>query len=119
LTDVQQIITDLERQRAAIERAIAALREITGSAAPTAKPPSAGAAKKAARSISPEGKARIAEAQRKRWAAKRKAEAPPVAKSAGASTSRKQARGKKGTKKKAAAKGAAPTATKAAAPIAG
>jgi hypothetical protein len=34
LTDVQRIINDLERQRAAIDRAIAALREITGSAAP-------------------------------------------------------------------------------------
>ena len=106
MTDVQQIISDLERQRAAIERAIAALREITGSAVPTAKPPAAGVAKKAGRTISPEGKARIAEAQRKRWAAKRKAETPPALKKPGAG--RKQSTAEKAAKKQRAA--AEPTA---------
>jgi hypothetical protein len=108
LTDVQQIISDLERQRAAIERAIAALREITGSAVPTAKPPSSGAAKKAGRGISPEGKARIAEAQRQRWAAKRKAAAPAASKKPGAG--RKAAIAKKAAKKQRAAAEPAPAA---------
>jgi hypothetical protein len=75
------------------DRAIAALREITGPAATVKRSP---AVKKAARHISPAGKARIAEAQRQRWAAKRRAEAPHVRKkaTAAAGTVTKKFRGK-------------------------
>lgn len=117
-TDIEKTITDLERQRGAIDRAISALREITGFAPNTAERAPAALKKEANRGISPEGKARIAEAQRKRWAAKRKAEATLA--SEAASSREKQSRGKKAAKKKAAkkkaaAKAAGPEPTKVAA----
>ena len=74
------IIARLEGQKAAIERALAALREIGGpvleSAAArvpvTAKTPTKRKAKRKTR-ITPEGRARLAEAMRARWAAKKAA----------------------------------------------
>jgi hypothetical protein len=117
-TELEKTISDLERQREAIDRAISALREITGTARTTAKRSSAASPKKRAkRRITPEGKARIAEAQRQRWAAKRAAEV--ASKSAAASTAKKTARGKKAAKKTARARAVAPAPTKAAAAIAG
>jgi hypothetical protein len=78
MSDLGTIITDLERQRAAIERALSALREVEGSALPApvkkrgrpkkvidAVPPT----KK--RILSPEGRRRIIEATKRRWAAVR------------------------------------------------
>lgn len=93
LTDVQRIISDLERQRNAIDRAIAALREITPSAAPAKR--AAGPPAPAKRQMSPEGRQRIVDALKKRWAAKRAAESGSAA---------KKARPKKSAGKKAAAK---------------
>lgn len=82
MNDVQRIISELERQRSAIEKAIAALREIGGSAGTKQ---SSQATKKAVtkkRTMSPEARARIAEATRKRWAAKRAAEKKAAKKAA-------------------------------------
>jgi hypothetical protein len=75
VTDIGKIITQLEVQKAAIERAISALRAVgasgrgKGSAAPGVK-----AGRRRSR-LSPEGRRRIAEAARRRWAAKRAADA--------------------------------------------
>jgi hypothetical protein len=73
LKDFDSIISDLEQQRSAIDRAISALREVTGThtaSSVTASAPRDGAATKK-RTITPAGRKKIAEAMRRRWAAKR------------------------------------------------
>ena len=62
------IITQLERQKAGIEQALAALREVDGTPAdePNVTTP---ATRKGG--MTPEGKKRLVEALRKRWAAKK------------------------------------------------
>ena len=72
MTDIGKIIAQLEHERAAIERALTALREIGGGKAPTTN------GRKGRRRrgrLSPEGRRKIAEAARRRWAQKRAAEA--------------------------------------------
>jgi hypothetical protein len=105
LNEIQNIISQLENQREAIERALGALREIAGTAAPAAKkrgrPPKKRRGGK--RHMSAEGRARIAEATRKRWADKRAAEAAAEKKAA---TKRASAK-KRIAVKKAATKTAA------------
>ena len=79
MTDGLKIaIEQLERQKAAIEKALVVLREIDGPVAPVTKRAykkreAAPAPKK--RTMSEEGRRRIGEATRKRWAAKRAANA--------------------------------------------
>ena len=68
MNDVENIISKLEKQRSAIDRAISALREITGS--PTTGPDVV-ESKTKKRRLSPEGRKRIIEATKRRWAAKR------------------------------------------------
>lgn len=82
MNDIQSIISQLERQRDAIERALGALRDIEGTGTPAAKKQGAAPGKKRGRKrrISAEGRARIAAATRKRWADKRAAEAATAAK---------------------------------------
>lgn len=81
MNDINRIISELERQRVAIDRAIAALRDVTGPSAAASstqasvKRANAPAATKKRRQLSPEGRQRIVEATRKRWAARRAAEA--------------------------------------------
>ena len=65
------IIAQLERQKAAIERALEALREVEGIEAPTPK------ATPAKRSSVRGAVDRRSEGQRKRWAAKKASEAAP------------------------------------------
>jgi hypothetical protein len=73
MTDgIATIITQLERQKTAIERALAALREIEG-IAPPAKAP---VARKGG--MAPAGRRRISAALKKRWAARKAAEAAPA-----------------------------------------
>ena len=72
MNDVENVISQLEKQRSAIDRAISALREITGS--PTTGPDVA-ESKTTKRHLSPEGRKRIIEATKRRWAAKRTAQA--------------------------------------------
>ena len=75
-TDLSNIITELEQQRDAIVRALEALRSFGGGteAAPATKrrgrPPGSGRK----RVLSPEGRQRIIEATKRRWAAVRNAE---------------------------------------------
>jgi hypothetical protein len=71
----KDIITRLEAQKASIDKAISALREFDGdNAAVSPAPRKATASKKTAkkRVMSEEGRRRISEATKKRWAAVRK-----------------------------------------------
>ena len=82
--DLSGIIKQLEDQRAAIDKALAALREISGVVPATTTTKRRGRPKKTVRrgGMSEEGRRRIAEAQKARWAAKKKAEAQGRAKGA-------------------------------------
>jgi hypothetical protein len=75
LGNFKDIIVRLEKQKAAIDRALAALHEFDeGSPAESAQPRKTAAKKTAKkRVLSEEGRQRIAEAARKRWASKKKA----------------------------------------------
>jgi hypothetical protein len=79
---LQDVIARLEAQHAAIERALSALREVDGIAAPPAAPAAAapGPPAKAKRKgrLSPEGRARLVAALKKRWAAKKAQAASPA-----------------------------------------
>jgi hypothetical protein len=79
--NIGQIISDLEQQRAAIDRAISALREVSEPARSTAGTSARAATKKTPtkRHLSPEGRRRIIEATKRRWAAKRAADAAAAA----------------------------------------
>jgi hypothetical protein len=89
------IIKRLETQKAAIEKALSALHEVAGGAmddAPVAAPVTTkkrGRPAKRKGSMSPEGKARLVAALKKRWAAKKAAQETPVAKTAPAKATRK------------------------------
>jgi hypothetical protein len=109
LTDVRGIISELEQQRAAIDQALAALREISGFGPAAGKRSPKVSKRGGKRKLSPEGRARIAEATRRRWAEQRAAKAG-AAKQAGAgkTADKRVKRTKAGRKKKAAAKRAAP-----------
>jgi hypothetical protein len=76
VNDLGKIIAELEHQKAAIERAITALREIAGPTQGGAISPATGEGKTTApkRHMSPEGRKRIIEATKRRWAAKKAAE---------------------------------------------
>lgn len=72
-----EVIRKLEEQKASIERALSALREIEGISGETPAPapaPAAASTGKPGRpkgGMTPEGRARLSEALRARWAAKR------------------------------------------------
>jgi len=72
VNDVQNVISQLEKQRSAIDRALSALREVNGS-------PTTGAdghrITQKKRHLSPEGRRRIIAATKRRWAAKRRVQA--------------------------------------------
>jgi hypothetical protein len=69
------IIAQLERQKTAIERALSALRAVEGSEAPA----QVSNAPVTRRGMTPEGRKRVSAALKKRWAAKKAAEAAPAA----------------------------------------
>jgi hypothetical protein len=72
---LSSIITQLERQKTAIDRALAVLREIDGTEATrAAEDNSAPATRKGG--MTPEGKKRLVKALKKRWAAKKAAVSP-------------------------------------------
>jgi hypothetical protein len=75
LNNFRDIINRLEAQKASIDKAIAALREFDDDSAVSPAPKKVTASKKTTkkRVMSDEGRERIAEASRKRWAAVRKA----------------------------------------------
>jgi hypothetical protein len=101
LRDIDAIISELEQQRAAIERAISALREITGGAVRIPAPSKAPTAKKKRR-ISPAGLRRIIAANKRRWAAIKKADQSTPASNRMAAT--KKSSSKRHSSKKAAKK---------------
>ena len=76
---LKDIIQKLEYQRMAIDRALTALHEIDGTGVESESAPSTSAASGAAivvarkGGMTPEGRRRLSEALRKRWAAKRAA----------------------------------------------
>jgi len=82
VNDIENVISRLEKQRSAIDRAILALREIAGPSTSTTQTVSQGKSRK--RRLSPEGRKRIIAATKKRWAAKRAAGAGTAPKSAAA-----------------------------------
>jgi hypothetical protein len=81
LKDIESIVSELEQQRSAIDRAISALREVSGTQASETSDGSqqqqAPATKK--RGITPAGRRKLAEAMRRRWAAKRAGEQNSIA----------------------------------------
>jgi hypothetical protein len=72
LGNFTEVISSLEQQKEAIDKAIVALREFEGEAVVEQATPKGAVTKKAAkkkRTMSEEGRKRIGEASRKRWAA--------------------------------------------------
>jgi hypothetical protein len=90
VSDISKVISRLEQQRASIDRAISALREVevTGTSAPVAivksaaapAPAAAGSAPKKKNRLSAAGRRRIAEAAKRYWAQKRAEKGVVVAK---------------------------------------
>jgi hypothetical protein len=72
---IKEIIDSLERQKSAIENALSALREIqeNGSVSAPSSPSRGRAAAKRKGGMTPEGRKRLAEAMKRRWAVKRAA----------------------------------------------
>jgi hypothetical protein len=81
LSDFDGIIASLELQRQAIERALEALREVTGTGAPAAgkRGRPAGKTIGTKRVLSPEGRKAIIAATKRRWAAAKKGQSTPAA----------------------------------------
>ena len=108
MNDIARVISRLEQQRATIDRAISALREVEPTTpAESASPKSASATKPKKRRMSAEGRGRIAEAARRRWAEKRASEAAQASK---ASTTTKAVATKKVVSKRRGGKRAAASA---------
>jgi hypothetical protein len=86
VTDVTSIIRQLEQQKASIDRAIEALREIAGGGltGDSASQTAASDSESQTSHISPDGRRKLAESMKRRWAARRAA-----AKKAGHRTSGK------------------------------
>lgn len=82
MNDIGRIISQLEEQRDSVERAISALRAITGDHAGRESKSSASQARPRKRRLSPAGRKRIAEGVKRRWAAIKAAKAGPMAKAA-------------------------------------
>jgi hypothetical protein len=72
--DLGKVVSELKRERDRLDKAIAALEGLDGAVAATAKAaakPAAGV-KKAKHYISPEGRKRLSEMMKKRWAERRR-----------------------------------------------
>ena len=76
MSDLHNIISNLEQQRSAIERALAALRDVQGSGAEATPAKRRGRPPGQRSQMSEEGRANIAEGARRRWAEKRAAGGP-------------------------------------------
>jgi hypothetical protein len=119
---LNEVIKKLEQQRTGIERALAALREIEGPAAAapaTVAAPGPGRPRKGRRKggMTPEGRRRLSEALKARWAAKKagssvSASAPTKAKRKGGMTPEGRKRLSEALKKRWAAKRATATPAK-------
>ena len=89
MNDIERVISRLESQRASIDKALAALRDLDAAkpaaAAGAVAAPKPGEKPKVKRKksrLSPEGRQRIIDAAKKRWAEKNAADAAKGAKSA-------------------------------------
>ena len=83
MNDLSKIISQLEEQKSAIDRALSALREIGGTrAGATGAPAGRKRGRRKKRHLSEEGRQRIIAATKKRWAAKRAADAAAAKKRA-------------------------------------
>jgi hypothetical protein len=106
VNDIAKAISELERQRATIDRAIAALREVEGIAPAASTTPvraSRSGSKPVKRQMSAEGRRRISEAAKKRWAQKRAAEPLKAGKGSAAAKAPATKKGARpGRKRKAA-----------------
>jgi hypothetical protein len=119
---LKEIVKNLEQQRTAIDRALAALHEIDGTglesvkAATPAAPATAGPRKAVRKGgMTPEGRRRLSEALKARWAAKRSdAAVPAPAKQKGGMTPEGRKRLSEALRKRWAAKRAATPVKKAA-----
>lgn len=114
---LSDVIKRLEQQRVGIERALAALRDIEGPGLEAPAPAavrSVGRPRKAARKggMTPEGRKRLSEALKARWAAKKAAASAPArkAKRKGGMTPEGRKRLSEALKKRWAVKRAASTA---------
>jgi hypothetical protein len=101
MNDVEKIIAQLEKKRAGIDRAIAALREVSDSGLAGRPEPSAREAPRRSR-LSAAGRKRIAEAARKRWAAQKALMANQTSGAAKQTSQRKSATTKKRRQRKRA-----------------
>jgi len=114
---LSEVIKKLEQQRIGIERALAALRDIEGPGLETAAPVAArsvGRPRKAKRKggMTPEGRKRLSDALKARWAAKKAGASAPAkkAKRKGGMTAEGRKRLSEALKKRWAAKRAASAA---------
>ena len=73
MSDIAAVISQLETQREAIQLALQELRSITGSGSSPSANNTAPRGRPRKRHLSPEGRARIIAATKKRWAAQRAA----------------------------------------------
>src|SRR5579872_1451500 len=78
-SSLNEVIRKLEQQRAGIERALAALREIEGPAVSVSAAPSSPRKARRKGRMTPEGRRRLSEALKARWAAKRAGSSAPAA----------------------------------------
>jgi hypothetical protein len=79
---LNDVVKQLEGQRAAIEKALAALRELESPGIAPADSPRRGRPPKRKGGMTPAGRKRLSEALKARWAAKKAASAPKPAKAA-------------------------------------
>jgi hypothetical protein len=84
VNDIDNVISRLEKQRSALDRALLALREIAGLNTPNAQPVSQSTSGK--RRLSPEGRRKIIEATKRRWAARKAGGTGTAPKSAAAAS---------------------------------
>ena len=77
---LNEVVKKLEEQRAAIEKALAALRELESPGVAPADAPRRGRPPKRKGGMTPAGRKRLSEALRARWAAKKAASAPSLQK---------------------------------------
>ena len=71
MNNVENVISELEAQRSAIDRAISALRDVAGKSTLAKVASPSGNSQPRKRHLSPEGRRRIIEASKRRWAKKR------------------------------------------------
>jgi hypothetical protein len=73
IVDLRKVVSELKQERDRLNRAIAALEGIEGTAAVTTKGSSRPAAKKAKKNnITPQGRKRLSDMMKKRWAERRR-----------------------------------------------